>query len=96
VGIGGNENTTTRFRKYHAFAGKPILKEYLDKEHLLKGNKQYSIRIEVLDGHTSLWVDNVLYLDFVDNQPLTNGYFGFRTTRSHQRFEHFRVYRLAP
>ncbi|HTY36045.1 MAG TPA: DUF6250 domain-containing protein, partial [Bacteroidota bacterium] len=59
-------------------------------------NKRYSIRIEVVDGRTSLWVDNVLYFDFTDNQSLTSGYFGFRTTRSHQRFEHFKVYRLEP
>ena len=96
AGIGGNNNTTSRFRKYLASGGKPIVKEYLDKEHLLKGNKRYSIRIEVVDGRTSLWVDDVLYFDFTDNQPLTSGYFGFRTTRSHQRFEHFKVYRLAP
>ena len=96
AGIGGNNNTTSRFRKYFASGGKPIVKEYLDKEHLLNGNKQYSISIEVLDGRTSLRVDNVLYFDFTDNQPLTSGYFGFRTTRSHQRFEHFRVYKLLP
>ena len=96
AGIGGNNNTTSRFRKYFASGGKPIVKEYLDKEHLLNGNKQYSIRIEVLDGRTSLWVDNVLYFDFTDNQPLMSGYFGIRTTRSHQRFEHFRVYKLVP
>ncbi len=39
AGIGGNFNTTSRFRKYEGTEGKDVVKEYTDKEHLLQPNK---------------------------------------------------------
>jgi rhamnogalacturonan endolyase len=94
AGIGGNNNTTTRFRRYDPEKGKPVLKEYLDKEHLLEGNKYYVVKITVQNGRTTLSVNDLLYFDYTDKRPLTEGYFGFRTTKSHQRISNFRVYRL--
>ena len=91
AGIGGNENTTTRFRKYDPAKGKPVLQEFLDKKHLLEGNKSYSIRITVQNGRTTLFVNDTLFFDCADKQPLTEGYFAFRTTRSHQRISNFKV-----
>ena len=35
VGMGGNTNKTTRFRKYQSSGTKPVIKEYLDAPHLL-------------------------------------------------------------
>jgi hypothetical protein len=95
AGVGGHDNTTTRFRKYLAGSGKPVLQEYTDKEHLLEGNRVYSVAITLRDGRTSYSVNGILFFDYVDKTPLTEGYFGFRTTKSHQRFSNFRVYRLA-
>jgi rhamnogalacturonan endolyase len=40
-GIGGNTNTTTRFRKYEGNGERTLLKEYKDSMHLLKPNTNY-------------------------------------------------------
>ena len=95
AGIGGNENKTTRFRKYTGVLGdKAVIKEYTDSNHLIKGNKLYQIKIVVKDGRSQLYVNNELYFDYNDVNPYTEGYFGFRTTRSHQRFDNFKVYEI--
>ena len=93
AGIGGNENKTTRFRKYSGVAGdKAVIKEYLDSEHLIRGNYLYHIKIVFVDGRSQLYVNDNLYFDYQDEAPYKNGYFGFRTTRSHMRYDNFRVY----
>jgi rhamnogalacturonan endolyase len=95
AGIGGNENKTTRFRKYTGVLGdKAVIKEYTDSSHLIKGNKLYQIKIVVKDGRSQLYVNNELYFDYTDSNSYTEGYFGFRTTRSHQRFDNFKVYEI--
>ncbi len=95
AGIGGHDNTTTRFRKYQSTGEKPVLKEYIDKEHLLKGNTLYKAAIIVQDGRTRCYLNDVLYFDYTDAQPYTEGYFGFRTTTSHQLMDNFKIYRLS-
>lgn len=92
VGMGGNTNKTTRFRKYYAGGNKPVVKEYLDKGHLLEPNKTYHIRIVVDSGITSYWVDGECYFSYADPAPLSSGYFGFRSTWSRQEIRHFCVW----
>lgn len=91
AGFGGNNNTTTRFRKYHHGTDKSILQEYTDKEHLLEGNKVYSVKITVRDGRTSYSVNAMKYFEYADTVPLKEGYFAFRTTRSRQRITNVRI-----
>jgi rhamnogalacturonan endolyase len=62
---------------------------------LLEGNRVYSVEITVREGRTTFSVDGVRYFEYTDKNPLTEGYFGFRTTRSHQRLRNFKVHRLA-
>lgn len=94
AGIGGNNNTTTRFRKYQGNGERTLVFDYQDKEHLLQPNKNYFIQIVVYNGTTKLFVDGKEYFSFNDDKPLTEGYFGFRTVKSHQEIDNFRVYRL--
>ena len=94
AGIGGNTNTTSRFRKYEGDGRKPLIKEYKDALHLLTKNKQYHIRIIVKNKITSLWLNNECYFDYTDQEPLTAGYFGFRSTWSRQVVKNFRVFQL--
>lgn len=94
AGIGGHYNTFTRFRKYHFDGNKPVLKEYTDKDHLLEGNTDYSIKIIINNGHIQYYRNEVLFWDFQDKTPYTKGYFGFRTTLSHQQFSNFKVFSL--
>jgi len=94
VGMGGNTNKTTRFRKYLGDGTKPLIQEYTDVAHLLQANKTYHLKIVVKDGTTSYWVDGQCYFTYNDPKLLTEGYFGFRSTWSRQHVKNFRVYQL--
>ena len=94
AGIGGNTNSTTRFRKYRGNGERMLLFDLQDKHHLLQPNKDYFIQIVVYKGTTKLFVDSELYFSFTDKKPLIEGYFGFRTVKSHQEMDDFRVYSL--
>ena len=97
VGFGGNHNTTTRFRRYNADeegvtdkSKRPaILREYTDEAHLLKPNKWYHIRLESLNGRVTYTIDGEKLVDFLDANPLNEGWFGFRTTLSRTRIANF-------
>jgi len=94
AGIGGHYNKFTRFRKYNSDGNKPVLKEYTDAAHLLAGNKRYSIRISVNNGLIQYYLNDELFWELKDETPYKEGYFGFRTTISHQQFENFKVFAL--
>jgi hypothetical protein len=94
AGIGGNTNTTSRFRYYDGSGERKLLQEYLAPEYLLKSNHPYRVRI-VVDGRgTRLYVDDREF--FSAPGPLAGGgYFGFRTTQSRQKIERFEVRRVG-
>jgi rhamnogalacturonan endolyase len=94
VGMGGNSNRTNRFRKYEGNGERRLLQEYTDPAHLLQANKVYHIAIVVKNGVTSFWVDGQCHFIYNDPTPLQKGYFGFRSTKSHQEVSKFRVYQL--
>ena len=94
AGIGGNSNSTTRFRKYMGNGERVLYGDYADKEHLLQANKTYLIEIVVYMGTTKVFVNHELYFTFDDDDPLTEGYFGFRTVKSHQEIDDLKIYRL--
>ena len=94
AGIGGNSNTTTRFRKYLGNGERKLISDLQDKQHLLQPNKTYFIQIVVDNGTTKVFVDGEQYFSFTDVEPLTEGYFGFRTVKSRQEIGDFKVYRL--
>lgn len=94
VGMGGNTNTTTRFRRYEGNGNRTLLQEYKDTAHLLQPNREYKITIMVKNGVSSYFVDDVPYFQFADPAPLTSGYFGFRSTWSRQEISHLRIYQL--
>ena len=94
VGMGGNTNKTTRFRKYLGDGTKPLIQEYTDADHLLQANKTYHIKIIVNKGQTSYWVDDECYFNWTDPAPLISGYFGFRSTWSRQEIRNLKVYQL--
>lgn len=94
VGVGGNYNSTTRFRKYDGVGERIIIDEKNEPDFLLKPNKTYLVKIEVNNGHTSYWMDDVLYFEYEDPQPLTSGYFGFRSTWSRHHIDFIHIYAL--
>ena len=90
VGMGGNYNTSTRFRKYHQ-GNKKIVFDFADVPHLLEANKTYTIVIEVLDGLVSYSVDGVKFFEWKDLQPYPGGYFAFRSTKSRQEIDNLLI-----
>ncbi|SDJ90280.1 hypothetical protein SAMN05421823_101376 [Catalinimonas alkaloidigena] len=94
AGVGGNTNTTTRFRKYPGNGERVLHEDLTDPAHLLQPNREYTITILVKEGLTTFWVDGERYFAFQDSAPLREGYFGFRTVQSRQEIDDFRVYRL--
>ena len=94
AGVGGHDNSTTRFRKYEGKEGKDVLKEFTDAPHLLVGNKDYFIKIIMKNGLTQYFLNDELYWEYKDKTPYTTGYFGFRTTKSHQLFDDFKVFKI--
>ncbi len=93
AGIGGNHNTTTRFRRYDGSGERILLQEYTEGPWLLRANHPYRVRIVVDGAGTRLYVDNVQY--FASRERVGAGLFGLRTTLSRQRIADFAVYSLA-
>lgn len=81
VGMGGNNNSTTRFRRYPGGGERPMLGEHKDPEYLLTPNTHYHIEIICSKGQTQFRVNGKVYHNFQDPEPLVKGYFGFRTIR---------------
>jgi hypothetical protein len=96
VGLGGNRNTTTRFRRY---IGDPVLRP-LRPEHdlaqrgaMLVPNHSQTITL-IANGRTIEYQrdgERLFALD--DPVPYLSGWFALRTTHSHLRIRHLRIYR---
>lgn len=94
VGMGGNTNATTRFRKYEANVQRKLLAEKNEAKYLLKPNHEYQIKIVVKDKTTSFWVDGEMIFQATDEYFPSQSYFGFRSTYSHQEIWDFKVVRI--
>ena len=93
AGIGGNGNTTTRFRRLDGSGARQLLQEYTAAPYLLRANHPYRIRIVVDGAGTRLYVDGVQYFS-ATGAVADSGWFGLRTTKSRQRIADFAVFRL--
>ncbi len=93
-GIGGNTNTTTRFRKYQGNGERTLLTELNERDTLLQANRDYVIETAVYQGCTRVVVDGKVFFSYKDKDALKDGYFGFRTTQSRQQIRYFKVYQL--
>ena len=94
VGLGGNRNTTTRFRRYIGDpTHRPLLPEHDLTSSLLAGNRKQTITL-MADGKAIEYRrDGQPIFRFEDSAPYTNGWFALRTTYSHLRIERLRIYR---
>jgi Domain of unknown function (DUF6250) len=98
VGCGGNSNTTMRFRRYDGSGARPLLPEHDLKqaEVLLEAERSYRIEITAAaDGRTTWARDGVVWLSYMDAEPLRSGWFGFRTVDSRIEIRDFSVERLT-
>ena len=101
VGYGGNDNTTTRFRKYHgrrfgapADEVKPLLGQYTDTAHLLRPNRPLRIEITVAGGRTTYAADGEVLFSRELAPGEGDGYFGLRLLANHTLIANFGIERL--
>ena len=97
MGVGGNDNGTTRFRRYVGNGERPLLPEYdfKDPKYMLRPNQVYHIKIIAYENVIRYYRNDVLMVDFLDNDPYTSGFFGFRTVNNHMTIDNFKVYQLT-
>ena len=98
VGYGGNNNSTTRFRRYDGTPARPLLPEHdlSAKKFLLESNRPYRIRLVARNGVAEFWRDGEKIFTFRDPAPLSSGWFAFRTVRSHLVIRDLRVTAPTP
>ena len=96
MGVGGNDNSSTRFRRYVGNGERPLLPEHdlNEAEFMLEPNKKYHIKIIAHQGVIQYFRDNKLLANFEDSKPYTSGHFGFRTVKNHMTADNFKVYKL--
>ncbi|WP_375290516.1 DUF6250 domain-containing protein, partial [Qipengyuania sp.] len=94
VGIGGNRNTTTRFRRYVGEAGnRPLLPQHdlSGTENGLKPNVWTRIVLAVDGNAVSVRRDGSELFKLDDPSPYNRGHFALRTTKSHLRIRNLTV-----
>ncbi|MFW6353451.1 MAG: DUF6250 domain-containing protein [Verrucomicrobiota bacterium] len=98
VGFGGNYNTTTRFRRYTGDGKRPLIPEHdlSAEEDMITPDHVYQIRLVAAGGRAQYYRDGELVFDYADEEPLTEGWFGFRTVLSRLVIDHFAVWQLEP
>lgn len=99
VGYGGNNNTTTRFRRYDGRGARPLLPEHdlSAPEFLLKPDHAYRITVVAgADGRVQFSRDGTVVFDWPDPAPLRSGWFGFRTVQSRMEISDFQVHAGPP
>jgi rhamnogalacturonan endolyase len=102
AGFGGNNNSTTRFRRYDGnyqqFIEKKIrpevIQEYTDSAHLITPNQWYHVEIVVTGNKVQYFMNNKLLFDYYDPHPYSNGYFGLRTVKNHIKYKNFKIIQL--
>jgi hypothetical protein len=97
VGLGGNGNTTTRFRRY---IGDPVVRPLLPehdlagKENMIVANQSQTIELVAYNNLIQYYRDGHRVFEYNDPHPYTSGWFAFRTTKNHVQFRSFRVFQL--
>ncbi len=96
VGMGGHNNTKTRFRRYDGKGNKPLLEghDLEDKADLIIPNKSCKIQLVAMGSQVQFFRDGELVYDFNDESPYTQGWFGIRTIHNHMTIDDFKVYRI--
>ena len=96
VGYGGNENTTTRFRRYDGTGARPLDPRHNLRaaEFLLRPDHEYHLAlVATREGLVQFIRDGQVVFEVRDPAPFTRGWFGFRTLHSEMELRHFRVER---
>lgn len=100
VGLGGNTNRTTRFRRY---IGSRTLRPMLPENDIsvakhpemgIVPNRSQTVTL-IADGSLiEYYRDGKRIFKYVDAAPYTEGWFGIRTTKNHMQVRNLRIVRL--
>jgi hypothetical protein len=96
VGLGGNRNTTSRFRRYIGdLTNRPLLAEHdlTAAAAMLVPNLRQTITLIANGRNIEYRRDGATLFRIDDPAPYVNGWFALRTTYSHLRIRKLRVYR---
>lgn len=97
VGLGGNGNTTTRFRRYIGSATvRPMLPKnnLTSRKDMIVPNRMQQVRL-IADGNLiQFYRDRKRLFQYVDPHPYTQGWFAIRTTKNHMQVRNLRIVRL--
>lgn len=99
VGYGGNNNTTTRFRRYDGTGARPLLPQHdlSAPKFLLQPDHPYHITLVAgADGRVQFIRDGEVVFDWMDPKPLRSGWFGFRSVDSLIEIRDFQVHAGVP
>ncbi len=100
VGLGGNGNTTTRFRRY---IGDAVDRPLLPADDLsvaqqptrgITANQPQTITLIAEGMLIQYWRGGDKIFELLDPHPYTRGWFGIRTTKNHLRIRNLRIVRL--
>lgn len=98
AGLGGNRNTTTRFRRY---VGDPEIRPLLPEHDLresaamLVPNRKQKIAL-IADRHRiEYWRDGRRLFRIDDPEPRLAGWFALRSTWSHLRIDNLRIHSIV-
>lgn len=97
--VGGNGNTTTRFRRYIASPGnRPLLPQHdlQSAASLLQPNRPLQIRLIADGSRIAMLRDGRQLFALDDSAPYCEGHFAIRTTKSHLQVRDLRVWQLNP
>lgn len=99
VGLGGNGNTTTRFRRY---VGDPVNRplrpedDLAGKDNMIVPNQSQTIDLIACNNFIQYYRNGHRLFEMNDSNPYTTGWFAFRTTKNHVQFRSFRIFQLNP
>jgi len=97
VGLGGNRNTTSRFRRY---IGDPVVRPLLPEHDLdarsamLVPGREQTITLIADGSRVEYRRDGDTLFRLEDPAPYTQGWFALRTTYSHLRIRALRIHRI--
>lgn len=92
VGFGGNNNTTTRMRRYPgATRERPMLKEHDLNTPLIVANKKIKVKINVKSNIITYAHEGKDIFHMNDKLPYHEGWFGFRTINNHMQIHNFKI-----
>jgi hypothetical protein len=98
VGVGGNRNTTSRFRRY---VGDPVSRPLLPEHDLnatdvlLQPNVRQTITLIANGGTIEYLRDGRRLFLLEDAAPYVSGWFALRSTYSHLRIENLRIHTIT-